>query len=184
MDKILDGELIHHGIKGQKWGVRRTQAQLGHTSGVKKRISSVHRTKQKKSSKNVTKKKSVSEMTDTELITAINRKRLEKQYTEKVINEIAIPSVTYSAKNTTQKWVSKYLDKKLGLTNDDPMKAMQKVVNDMNTRKQYDELKDYFEKRNNKKLHYLIRQYLYIMANLEILLSEVIFPLIMKFLWK
>ncbi len=165
MDKILDGELIHHGIKGQKWGVRRTQAQLGHTSGVKKRISSVHRTKQKKSSKNVTKKKSVSEMTDTELITAINRKRLEKQYlelhptkvslgkqfTEKVINEIAIPSVTYSAKNATQKWVSKYLDKKLGLTNDDPMKAMQKVVNDMNTRKQYDELKDYFEKRNNKK---------------------------------
>ena len=25
-----DGELRHHGVKGQKWGVRRTPAELGH----------------------------------------------------------------------------------------------------------------------------------------------------------
>ena len=26
-------ELYHHGIKGMKWGVRRTPAQLGHDTG-------------------------------------------------------------------------------------------------------------------------------------------------------
>lgn len=33
MDYIYDpntGELYHHGIKGMKWGIRRTPAQLGH----------------------------------------------------------------------------------------------------------------------------------------------------------
>lgn len=40
---ILNNELQHHGIKGQKWGVRRTPAQLGHrkTIGSKK----VHKSK-------------------------------------------------------------------------------------------------------------------------------------------
>ena len=28
-----DNELYHHGIKGMKWGVRRTPAQLGHDTG-------------------------------------------------------------------------------------------------------------------------------------------------------
>ena len=30
MNKMTEYELYHHGIKGQKWGVRRTAAQLGH----------------------------------------------------------------------------------------------------------------------------------------------------------
>lgn len=29
-------ELYHHGVKGQKWGVRRTPAQLGHKVSLKK----------------------------------------------------------------------------------------------------------------------------------------------------
>ena len=29
-DSLFNDELYHHGIKGQKWGVRRTPAQLGH----------------------------------------------------------------------------------------------------------------------------------------------------------
>jgi hypothetical protein len=28
-----NNELYHHGIKGMKWGVRRTAAQLGHPTG-------------------------------------------------------------------------------------------------------------------------------------------------------
>ena len=32
---INDGEIYHHGIKGQKWGVRRTKEQLGHKNKSK-----------------------------------------------------------------------------------------------------------------------------------------------------
>jgi hypothetical protein len=34
---IINGELYHHGVKGQKWGVRRTPEQLGHKVSSKKR---------------------------------------------------------------------------------------------------------------------------------------------------
>lgn len=33
---VSDGELYHHGIKGQKWGIRRTPEQLGHRRYVAK----------------------------------------------------------------------------------------------------------------------------------------------------
>lgn len=38
----MDDELCHHGVKGQKWGVRRTKAQLGYktTSSTKKKTAS------------------------------------------------------------------------------------------------------------------------------------------------
>lgn len=32
-----ENELYHHGVKGQKWGVRRTAAQLGHKPTTKKK---------------------------------------------------------------------------------------------------------------------------------------------------
>ena len=32
----MDNELYHHGIKGQKWGVIRTKAQLGYPTTKKK----------------------------------------------------------------------------------------------------------------------------------------------------
>ena len=32
---IHDGEIYHHGIKGQKWGVRRTKEQLGYKNKSK-----------------------------------------------------------------------------------------------------------------------------------------------------
>ena len=34
---IANGELYHHGVKGMKWGVRRTPAQLGHKVAVRKK---------------------------------------------------------------------------------------------------------------------------------------------------
>lgn len=33
----MDEELYHYGVKGMKWGIRRSPAQLGHTTGTKKR---------------------------------------------------------------------------------------------------------------------------------------------------
>jgi len=50
----------HHGIKGQKWGVRRSRRQLARAAGVKGR--------------------SAKDMTDEELRTAVNRMNMEQQY--------------------------------------------------------------------------------------------------------
>lgn len=82
--------LEHHGIKGQKWGVRRTTAQLGHKvkSGFRRAGSSLKNLNEKrrktsptkKTSSEGTKKKSVHEMSESELREKISRMNLEKQY--------------------------------------------------------------------------------------------------------
>lgn len=89
-------ELYHHGIKGMKWGVRRTRAQLGYTtdsnkkksdsttslrSAISKRSKSrKSKSSAKKSKSTQPKKKSVTEMTDAELQARISRLEMEKKY--------------------------------------------------------------------------------------------------------
>lgn len=78
-------ELYHHGVKGMKWGVRRTKAQLGYkiSKGFKRakkavvekaKAVKVKKEEQKKSSK------SINDMTDDELRERINRLSLEQRY--------------------------------------------------------------------------------------------------------
>lgn len=85
----MNDELYHHGIKGMKWGVRRTPAQLGHKiSSGKKRVSQLlglnkkSKKKARSSAESSTSKKKVSEMSDTELREKINRLQMEKTYKE------------------------------------------------------------------------------------------------------
>lgn len=110
----MDDELMHHGVKGMKWGVRRSPEQLGHktSSGTGKRKSSkssgsitkaFKKTGKKVSSlysknkasrqakktakaeaEKANRKKSISEMSDAELREQINRLNLEKQYKQLV----------------------------------------------------------------------------------------------------
>ena len=113
-----NNELMHYGVPGMKWGVRRTPAQLG-----RKKTSSSRFLLEKKKSKTKTKakaktksesskeetapkKKSVKEMSDDELNAAIRRMQLEQTYAslspqkvstgkavaKRILNNIVVPA--------------------------------------------------------------------------------------------
>lgn len=79
--------ISHHGIKGMRWGVRRTPEELGHVPAktgsekikmaVKKAIES---RKARVQTRSENKTKYTKDMTDADLRKAIDRKRLEKEY--------------------------------------------------------------------------------------------------------
>ncbi len=71
-------ELCHHGVKGQRWGVIRSRLQKGHASSGAGSGSSQNGSAQASGSH----RKSVKDMSDEELRTAINRLHMEKQYRE------------------------------------------------------------------------------------------------------
>lgn len=91
---------MHYGVKGMKWGVRRTPAQLGH--------------KPKGPSK-AQRRAEVKSMSDTELRNRINRIQMEKQYMQltepqlspgkKFIKDV----VTNAAKQTATNYVAKFM---------------------------------------------------------------------------
>ena len=68
-------EIWHHGIRGMKWGVRRTPAQLGHETGGKRDTVDDDYKKAHDS-------KSVKKMSDSELRARLNRLNMEQQYSK------------------------------------------------------------------------------------------------------
>lgn len=80
-------ELYHHGIKGMKWGVRRTKKQLGYkvSRSLKKAGKSLAETVKKQKAKRAekvakSKPKRVEDMTDDELSSRIRRLEMEKRF--------------------------------------------------------------------------------------------------------
>lgn len=115
-------ELVHHGIKGMKWGVRRTEAQLARARGNTKSDEKTSSTSTKKAEPK--KRKKMSEMSDEELRRVVNRLQLEQQYrnlnpekvsvgkkfADKVVKDIVIPVATEVAKNEFRKVLTASLD--------------------------------------------------------------------------
>ena len=111
-----NNELMHYGVLGMKWGVRRTPAQLGRkpTSSnkslfEKKKPEPKPKAKNKSESpkeETAPKQKSVKEMSDEELNAAIRRMQLEQTYAtlspkkvstgkavaKRILNNIVVPA--------------------------------------------------------------------------------------------
>lgn len=140
----IDLVLAHHGIKGQKWGVRRTKAQLGYkTSGKKhkktakqtakqtvstargKKVTKKAKTGVKKPSKKKSSSEDISKLSNEELRKRTERLRLEAEYMRlapkpkksvgKRIADAAVNDVLVPAlKESGKKALSAYAQKKLG----------------------------------------------------------------------
>ena len=78
----MDDVLAHYGIKGMKWGVRRTPAQLGHETGRKKTSNRSIKRQRKKDSKNRRK------LSDVDLDQRMNRLKKEKEFKKLTYEDI------------------------------------------------------------------------------------------------
>lgn len=131
-------ELYHHGIKGMKWGIRRYQNKDGSLTpaGEKRRarlegklekLNGKKSTKEAAVSAETVKRKRASDMSDDELVNAINRARLEDTYNQlrpapvkkpstakRLADEVIGPALIDAGKNLAKTAVDKAIKKLTG----------------------------------------------------------------------
>lgn len=155
-----DNELMHYGVLGMRWGIRRSETSSGGRHSLFKK-------KSKQTSEKPTeqpKKKTIKDMSDDELRKAINRLEMEKRYKDlnpkhvsrgqqfvkDFANKAIAPAINEAGKNLARDYLTKVGKKKLGLDIKDVDQAhidwLAKEVKKMNLEKSYRNLKEELKK--------------------------------------
>jgi hypothetical protein len=152
-----EDELMHYGRKGMKWG----QNIFG------KKLSSLKKRKGDSDSDdgepNKPKKKSVKEMSDTELQREINRLQMEQRYAQltpeqmskgrkfasTIGNDVLKPALINASKNVVQDYATKVAKDALGLNTKSDLDILKGKNDRMRAEKEYIELTEFLKK--NKK---------------------------------
>lgn len=147
-------ELMHHGVHGMRWGVRRYQNKDGSlTAAGRKRINQLDSEYQRLTGKKLSKSsadvkkteskpksKSISEMTNEEIQEKINRITLEqnlksltpkkisagKRFTETVMNDVITPAATDVGKQLARSMFADGVNKVFNLEGDNKVYANNK----------------------------------------------------------
>ena len=143
----MDNELYHHGVKGMKWGVRKTPVRSSSGNTRKQKSNTMSLFKKKKTTRNASvakssqaQTKSVKDMSDDELQRKIDRARLEQKYLElnpetvsrgrriakRVINDVIVPSAEDLGKQVVKSFMAKGINKVLNLEGDSKVYANNK----------------------------------------------------------
>ena len=143
----MDNELYHHGVKGMKWGVRKTPVRSSSGNTRKQKSNTMSLFKKKKTTRNASvaksspaQTKSVKDMSDDELRRKIERVRLEQQYKQlnpgtvskgrriakRVMNNIIVPAAEDLGKQVVKSFMAKGVNKALSLDGDSRVYANNK----------------------------------------------------------
>lgn len=141
----MDNELYHHGVKGMKWGVRKTPVRSSSGATRKRKSNTLSLFKKTTRNASVAKSspaqtKSVKDMSDDELQRKIDRARLEQKYLElnpetvsrgrriakSVINNVIVPSAEDLGKQVVKSFMAKGINKVLNLEGDSKVYANNK----------------------------------------------------------
>lgn len=93
----MSEELYHYGIKGMKWGVRRTPAQLGHVTAGKKSSGESRASKPKEKKTPGKAFRSASSLSNDELQRRIDRLNMEERYEDLVARQKARGNTGFKA---------------------------------------------------------------------------------------
>ena len=143
----MDNELYHHGVKGMKWGVRKTPVRSSSGATRKRKSNTLSLFRKKKTTRKVSsansspaQTKSIKDMSDDELRKKIERIQLEQDYlqldpkavsrgkriTKRVMDDMIVPAAVDIGKQAVKSIMAKGVNKVLSLEGDNKVYANNK----------------------------------------------------------